>query len=163
MSKYPSFRFILESGQFKRTRGELGTDDMSDAEFEAHTNSLSEDEQNDYIQEGVFGKELAKFVEDKMTVRGYEVAENYADDWGRCVEIVSTDAKEVVIGCFNHADGTETEDGTEHMISVVAQPSLKARFFKDQSLFLFANKVATELENLISETPHITLIGKEED
>ncbi|MEM7631502.1 MAG: hypothetical protein AAF227_05715 [Pseudomonadota bacterium] len=160
MSRYPIRRYVIHGEHFKRTRGELGTDDMSDAEFEAHTKSLTEEEQNDYIQEGVFGKMLSQFVQQGLIASGHEVIDNYADDWGRCVVIKSPGGKTVDIGCFNYADGTETEDGPEHMISVVGRPSLKGRFVTDNELCIFLNDVNAIVEKLVSETPHIRLLSQ---
>ena len=163
MSRYPARRYIIDSDQFKRTRGELGIDDMSEAEFEFHENSLTDDESDDYIQEGVFGKELANFVERHLRGLGYNIVDNYAEDWGRVVSLICDGNRTLEIGCLNYADGTETEDGSEHMISVVGRPTLKARLFTDQHLLDFLNKTNADIEQLISSTPHVTLLEMEED
>jgi tRNA(Ile2) C34 agmatinyltransferase TiaS len=160
VSKYPGAFFELESKLFPRTAGEMGVDGVSDADFKARQSQLSTEEQNDYIQEGLYGKALAVYMESALKKAGFTVTDNYAEDHGRHVVVQSSDAKKVHLVCASYDPPDATEDGTSYMISVTAYPSFKAKFLQDNSLVDFTKSVVSEVERILSTDPGITMIEK---
>ncbi|WP_151718460.1 hypothetical protein [Gemmobacter serpentinus] len=128
---------------------------MSEAELEAHERNLTPDEQDDYIQEGVFAKELAAWLEAGLRQAGLNPDDNYAADFGRVLLLQAPSGGKVMVTCCNYDEADATEDGLSHIVGVKAQPGFKARFFHDPALQAFNDKIAAAIGQMIDATPEI--------
>jgi hypothetical protein len=158
--RYPEKEFEIETMLFRRTRGEARLDAMSEEEAEAHDRSLHPDELHDYIQEGVYAKELAGWIEAGLGRVGLAVEENFAEDFGRLLILREADRATVLVVCSSLDGPNDTSDGHAHIITVSPKPRLKARVFHDAFLESFAARVFVAIEQLILNTPEIKLVRK---
>lgn len=158
MSRYRGEEFGLETTLFRRTRSEAAIDTMSEAAQEAHHKSLPEDEQDDYIQEGVFAKELAAWVEAGLRQARLPPEDNIVEDHGRLLLLKAPSGGKVFVTCANYAEPDAKEDGNQHLIVVHPRPGLKARFFHDPALQTFTDRIVAALRQMIDTTPEIKLV-----
>jgi hypothetical protein len=158
--RYPDTGFLIECDEFKRMAGEAAVGDMQTAEIDAYFESLGADDQHDYIQESSFGKALALFLVSNLKQANFSVMETYASDHAHHIVVNSTDGTTLEVFCVNHQCEGDTDDGTVHLIQVRANPSLRARIFRNAGLIQLMQSVTTEIERVIVQTPTIKLLER---
>ncbi|MEO0666910.1 MAG: hypothetical protein AAFZ99_03250 [Pseudomonadota bacterium] len=134
---------------------------MTEIQLKAHQNALTDEEDRDFIQECIFGKELATFLEDELKTRPHAVLDNYAEDYGRVLVVKSADGRMVQIACANSDTEDTLKDGTEHMVCVTPRRSWSAMLFTDEALIKLLHDVSSDVESILSSADDIVLKNKE--
>jgi hypothetical protein len=107
---------------------------------------------------GIFGKELADWLAQKLRPLGYPI-EVIPEDWGWCV-ICQRKPARLFIGCGNVTSlppEIETPELVWHVFVHAEVPIVK-RLFRKVDPAPMRNKLATQLGQILANEPQITLV-----
>jgi hypothetical protein len=158
--RYPGISFEIETGLFRRTKGETRIKGMDAAQLEAHKNNLPLDERDDYIDDGVYVKELAAWVSSGLRQAGLPPNENYVEFFGRVLVLIAPSGGEVHIICGTMDEPDAKEDGNRHLIGTDPKPTILARVFKSSAFETFCGKVNDTVNRMIAANFEIKLVRK---
>lgn len=133
--------FLITSSAFSATPGELD---------EAH---------EDFINPGVYALELADFLEDELSQRGYPVRFRCQEDWGHWMELEHEGKYTLAVCCSNA--GEDVEGQVEHRIFLVPDKPVIRKLFKKIDVRADLEKLTTTLAELLKDSPLIDGIRTE--
>lgn len=134
--------FLITSGAFSATLGELDED------------------HDDFINPGLYALELASFLENELSPRGYSVKFRCQEDWGHWMELEHDGGFTLALGCANTGD--EVEGKTEHRIFLVPDKPVIRKFLKKIDVRDDLEKLATTLRALLENSPLIDRVRIED-
>ena len=160
MTRYRGISFEIETGLFRRTKGEARVKGMDAAQLEAHKNSLPLDERDDYLGDGAYAKELAAWVSSGLQQAGLPWVEDYKEDLYRVVVVAAPSGGRIHIVCGNMDEPDAKEDGNRHLIGTDPKPTVLARVFKNSAFEIFCGKVNDTVNRMIAANFEIKLVRK---
>jgi hypothetical protein len=118
--------------------------------------------EDEEINPGRYGRQLAVWLKAQLEQRGYSVEPVITEDWGRCL-MLSRDPFLLWVGCGNvddsEADGLINGKITWHCFPAAEVPFFKRLFGKpDTSAAL--SKLDADLHTILSAEPAITLVAE---
>ncbi len=158
--RYPGISFEIETGLFRRTKGEARVKVMDAAQLEAHKKGLPLDEQGDYIDGGVYAKELTAWVSSGLRQAGIPPVDNYIDLFSRVVVLDAPSGGKIHIICGTMDEPDAKEDGNRHLIGIDPKPTILARVFKNSAFETFCGKVNETVNRMIAANFEIKLVRK---
>lgn len=160
MTRYRGISFEIETGLFRRTKGDARIKEMDAGQLEAHRNSLSLDEREDYMGEASYSKELTNWVTSELRQAGFLQVESYKEDLYRVVVVPAPSGGKIHIigGTMDQPDAAF--DGNGHLIGVDPKPTLLAWIFKNSTFDAFCNKVNDTIHRMIAANSKIRLVRK---
>ncbi|TBR39848.1 MULTISPECIES: hypothetical protein [Dyella] len=112
---------------------------------------------------GIYGKQLAHWLGERLAREGYDQPVVIAEDWGWCVQCAAQPVP-VWVGCANDEDSEEGAAMPDHRrvwrCFAVVEPGLLARLFggavvKEQTL-----RIRTALERVLAGEPLISFVDE---
>jgi hypothetical protein len=97
---------------------------------------------------GIYGKQFAAWIAERLRARGEGVAGVVAEDFGWCVMLGSEPVRRW-IACGNRA-----ESATEWLAYVVAEPTLLQRLIRRVDARPEVARLSTVLESILREVPN---------
>jgi hypothetical protein len=146
--------FSFHAPRFKPVAGEAMTDYQLDALVEAE--EASGNPNDDFIQVGTFGKELAAWVQQGLQSRGHSIAGNQADDWARVINVEAGNGKTVGLACTNQ------DSDVDHVIMIIPRKGVLSRLLGDKRYDAFVERLTGDLEDILRSDPGISKIEKEQ-
>ena len=121
--------------------------------------------EDDEINPGMYGRQLANWLKSRLEQTGYEVEPVIAEDWGRCI-MVSRAPFKLWVGCGNmiedisvkESDPLPTKDNIVWLCFVEAEVPLLNRLFSKPDTTPALNKLQADLASILSSEPRITLV-----
>ena len=118
--------------------------------------------EDEEINPGRYGRQLAIWLKAQLKQRGYSVEPVIAEDWGRCL-MLSRDPFMLWVGCGNVDDSAEDDPSnsriTWHCFPVAEVPLFNRIFGKpDTSAAL--SKLDEDLRAILSAEPTIRLVAE---
>lgn len=99
---------------------------FSSDKFRPTPSELNENHE-DFINDGFFAKELAKYLETKLIERRYSVKFRCAEDWGQWLELEHDGKYTLAIGCSN-ASSLQNGFAYHHVFISPDKPVIKKMF-----------------------------------
>ena len=118
--------------------------------------------EDEEINPGRYGRQLAMWLKAQLEQRGYSVEPVITEDWGRCL-MLSRDPFLLWVGCGN-VDDSEVDGPINGKITWHCFPAAEVPFFKrlfgkaDTSAAL--SKLDADLHTILSAEPAITLVAE---
>lgn len=135
--------FLFYSDQFAATAGE---------QDESH---------EDFINPGLFAKELADFLETRLAKHGYKIKFKCAEDWGQWLEIEHTGKFTLAVCCANSGD--EKDHLIEHRVFITpATPHIR-KFFRKIDISATIETLGSTLRQILEDEKTISDITVEEE
>lgn len=118
--------------------------------------------EDEEVNPGRYGRQLAIWLKVRLEQRGYSVEPVIAEDWGRCL-MLSRDPFLLWVGCGNvddsAAEGPANDKLTWHCFPVAEVPLFKRLFGKlDTSAAL--SKLDADLHAILSAEPAVELVAE---
>jgi hypothetical protein len=117
-------------------------------EFRSDNFPPYEDEENE-LHQGLWGKRLAEYIQEKLPNHGLKVSGIGPEDWGWMVEI-ENDGFPLWIGC-GHQDG----DSDEFLCFIEPSKPFVRKGFKKVSTIEAVSRVSEALNTILASTPDI--------
>ncbi len=121
--------------------------------------------EDEEINPGIYGKQLAEWLKARLEERGYTVEPIINEDWGRCL-MCSRDPFRLWVGCANMTDLSAPADApppkeeiTWHCFATAEVPFLKKLFRKVETEPVVA-KLHADLGAILTAEPSITLVAE---
>jgi hypothetical protein len=99
-------------------------------------------DEEEYINPGVFGRALALFLKETLSLRGYRFADPFAEDWGVILEIEHAGNWPFWIGCANL-------DETTHRVFIQPDRPMLRRWFRKIDVSGPATRLAEDLDAVL--------------
>jgi len=121
--------------------------------------------EDDEINPGIYGRQLANWLKSRLEQTGYEVEPVIAEDWGRCI-VVSRAPFMLWVGCGNMMEDVDVNEGDplptiENIVwlcFVEAEVPLFKRLFNKPDTAPALNKLKADLASILSSESRITLV-----
>ena len=113
-----------------------------------------DEEHDDYINPGLFAKELADYIEKSLLKHGYRIKFRCQEDWGHWLE-VDNDGKYTLAICCSNIDGDET-DPTGHRVYVHPDKPVIRRWFRKIDIRADVEKLSSTIQAILSADPDIS-------
>jgi hypothetical protein len=116
--------------------------------------------EDDEVNPGIYGKQLATCLKGQLESRGYVVEPIIAEDWGRCL-MLSRDPFLLWVGCGNvqrhAAEGVASSELIWHCFPAVDVPFFKRLFGKSDTSAALA-RLDEALRSILGQHPAITMV-----
>ncbi len=160
MTRSRAISFEIETTLFRRTKGEARIKGMDAAQLDAHRNNLPADERDDYLDDGVYAKELTAWVASGLRQAGLPPVENSNEQFFRLLVLAAPSGGMVHIICGTMDQPDAKEDGNGHLIGIDPKPNLLARIFNNSAYGAFCEKVTETINRMIASNHEIKLVRK---
>jgi len=119
--------------------------------------------EDDEINPGIYGRQLAAWLKERLEQRGYQVEGIIPEDWGRCL-MCSRDPFMLWVGCANLDDPDDKDGPPPRTEDIVWHCFATAEVFFWKKLFRRVDtapavaKLSRDLGEILRAEPQITLI-----
>jgi len=134
--------YIFYSDSFSPTQGEL------------------DEEHDDYINPGIFAKELADFLEEKLLEHGYNVIFRCPEDWGHWLELEHEGGYTLAVGCAN--TGEVEEGAAQHRVFLSPDKPFVKKLFRRIDVSSDIERLSGTIKSILAAENRVTKILVEE-
>lgn len=122
-----------------------------------------DDSHEDYINPGVFARDLADFLESGLRERGISVSFRCSEDWGYWQEIEHPGDFTLALGCSN-LDEADKEPTTHHVFVSPSTPTIRPlkRWFRKTDIRNDVERLVDAVGDVLRSDPQITNISLEQ-
>jgi hypothetical protein len=121
--------------------------------------------EDEEINPGIYGRQLARWLKERMEEQGYRVDDIINEDWGRCL-LCSRDPFMLWVGCANVADDETAESGDgppvkENVIwhcFAMAEVFFWRRLFRRIETGPAVSKLHMDLGEILRADPEVILV-----
>ncbi len=119
-------------------------------EFRSSKFPLDPDDDEDEVNSGVWGKRLAKYLQERLAERSIDTGDVFGEDWEWVVPL-RHDAFRMWIGCANYG---EEDDGYLVFIEP-SRPTIRKGLFRKIDTTADVAKVADAIDAILTSDPEI--------
>ena len=119
--------------------------------------------EDEEINPGIYGRQLAAWLKERLQLRGYPVEDVITEDWGRCL-MCARDPFMLWVGCANVDDIADENAGPPRKEDIVwhcfatAEVFFWKRLFKRIDTEPAVAKLNRDLAEILRAEPQITLV-----
>lgn len=132
--------------------------------IEIHTKKfpILEGENEELINEGMYGKGLCQYIEKELPKNGLEVPMYICEDWGWWIEVKDSD---FVLGLQVYSDSEPDEDPGKYAImsSISKNKKWSWKKFRNEDVSHQVTKIMDILDSVFTDDPEIDLVKRHDD
>lgn len=121
--------------------------------------------EDEEVNPGLYGRQLARWLKERLEERGYRVEDIINEDWGRCL-VCGRDPFMLWVGCGSCGDPSGPDDVPPPKEAIfwrcfaVAELPLLVRLFRKIDTASAVTKLHADLGEILRAEPEIVLRGK---
>ena len=120
--------------------------------------------EDEEINPGIYGRQLARWLKERLQEKGYAVEDIFNEDWGRCL-MCRRDPFMLWVGCAN-MDTNPAADEQSHPTKeqivwhcfVVAEVPFFKRLFRKVDTQPMVDKLNVDIAQILRSEPTVTLV-----
>ena len=132
--------------------------------IEIHTRKfpILEGENEELINEGMYGKALCQYIERELPKKGLQVPMYICEEWGWWIEVKHND---FVLGLQIYSDSEPDEDPEKYavMSSISKNKKWSWRKFRNEDLTQQVTNIMDQLDAVFTEDPEIDFVKRHDD
>ena len=137
---------------------------IPDTCIEIHTKKFPvlEGENEELVNEGMYGKALCKYIENELPKKGLAVPMYVCEDWGWWIEVKD---KEFVLGLQIYSDSEPDENPEKYAImsSIRKQNKWSWKKFRNENVTSQVTKIMNTLDSIFTADPEIEFVKRHDD
>lgn len=132
--------------------------------IEIHTRKfpILEGENEELVNEGMYGKALCQYIEKELPKKGLEVPMYVCEDWGWWIEVKD---KDFVLGLQIYSDSEPDENPEKYAImsSISKDKKWSWKKLRNEDVSHQVTKIMDILDNVLTNDPEIGLVKRHDD
>ncbi|MBM7066701.1 hypothetical protein [Actibacterium sp. 188UL27-1] len=114
-----------------------------------------EETSDEFINPGLFGKELAEFLKAELPKLGYPIGFSSMEDWGYWIEVEHDGDFTLAVCCGSQGD-YDAKTGADHLVFVKAEQNLLKRLFRKIDTSTAMAELVESLTGLLQATDGVS-------